>query len=1249
MKKRILATILALVLALSLLPTAALAGEAGTIKVNGDNTGYATLEEAVSAATEAVDGVLTYTITGTVNTTSTGQWISFIKSGLSGVTTVRFVGEGEDAELCVSNSQSILGVQGIDVEVSFENLTLSHPDGKWVDDLGNTTKYFGCMVRNSGHTVTYTNCTFPNGACNNMYGETIFNGCAFTSTTDWSLWHTSEGTSKLNDCTFTGKRGVKLYTEGNYGTVGSVELKDTTFDLSDAGKAAVEITKPGSVSMDNVSVSGTTAGAIKMNLTDGYGSLEKATVAATGSKISGEFTARVEENEAGENTAVEDFGITAGEFTVLEGSTLEDLKDFLAPGTSLGEDGTVAKLPVAKVGEEEFSSLTDAFAALTAESHTLTLLNESAWTYSNVYWKAGSQSGSADTLRAAVEAAYAVEKNITIICKPNATITKSSPHIDVLGDITVFANGADFGGNDLSIGTYKPATNLETTVNVYDAKNLVVWGQPEVGRADIWNVSFVACKNDGSNFLMYRGSETATAKINLTMTGCTASGFSDSIVHTTADGSSVIKNCKFSNNCAPVNVAHKQAGTMTVAVEDCAFENCGTTNTTNDLNQYAAPVRVVNNSETGSVSATVDNTTFAGTVGNNGDILLGDGRTGKASHDVTLTVTDTDANVQAQRPGYYAKDGSVASEGKKAEKTVTAEAGLPATALSELCPLVEVNLDEFIKLVEQAGYNFDGTLASGEKLTVKWSPVSGCFDTRAGHTCTVGGVKATGNTPARENSKLAQFQVFDGQTDVTIKNVNFVYVAADFTVCANSNWAGSRTADEVKTAQLFLLNSGNTTVEGCSFDNVVFTSWQNTGKTTIKDSEFKNIYDSYAIKDLGGSSAEVSDCTFENCGGGIMLDSNKLDSNSTNRKDVTPDPVTISGNTFTNVDVEGTAREDKAGTRGLLQIPSKGDYTEADLILDGNDSENCGPILRQLNQGLADNGLENLSGDLAGLGGELTFTVDSATKENEEKPAQPTVYTVSFSGADVADMKVTSGTVITLPTPAKSGYTFKGWTLDGTPVTTATYEITADTTFTAVWESSSTGGSSYGSRINKKTEDVKDELDFADVSERDYYYDAVKWAAENGIASGVSSTRFGPGLDCTRGQTMTFLWRAMGEPEPDSLASSLTDVMSGSYYYKAVLWAMQEGVTTGMGKNVFAPDTTVTRGQFVTFLYRLAGASGSGEHPFTDVPAGSYSEAAIAWAYSEGITTGTSATTFSPDAPCTRAQIITFLYRYFGK
>ena len=199
---------------------------------------------------------------------------------------------------------------------------------------------------------------------------------------------------------------------------------------------------------------------------------------------------------------------------------------------------------------------------------------------------------------------------------------------------------------------------------------------------------------------------------------------------------------------------------------------------------------------------------------------------------------------------------------------------------------------------------------------------------------------------------------------------------------------------------------------------------------------------------------------------------------------------------------------------------------------------------------------------------------------------------------------------------------------------------------------------SYSEQVKKQSEEFEakkrgelpeDELDFRDVYEDDYFFDAVQWAAENGITGGVGNDRFGPNLDCSRGQTMTFLWRASGEPEPDSFSTDLTDVKSGDYFYEAVLWAMEEGITTGAGAGRFAPDATVTRGQFVTFLYRLANASSDGVHPFADVPAGSYYEKAIAWAFAEGITRGTSGTTFSPDAPCTRAQIITFLYRYFNR
>ncbi len=211
-------------------------------------------------------------------------------------------------------------------------------------------------------------------------------------------------------------------------------------------------------------------------------------------------------------------------------------------------------------------------------------------------------------------------------------------HLNVTKNITIYGNGADFSGKDISIGTYAAPENKETTVNIYNAKNLVVWGQPTDNLSDdcTWNVNFYSCENTGYNFLMYRGGESATAKINLTLTDCKATGFADSIVHATADGSIVIKNCTFENNCAPVNIAHKQSGTMTVTVEGCQFSSCGKIDTAND---YFAPARFVNNSATGTLNVTLTNNTFTGTIGTNGDILLGDYRTGKESHALTATIT----------------------------------------------------------------------------------------------------------------------------------------------------------------------------------------------------------------------------------------------------------------------------------------------------------------------------------------------------------------------------------------------------------------------------------------------------------------------------------------------------------------------------------------------------------------------------------------------------------------------------------
>lgn len=169
---------------------------------------------------------------------------------------------------------------------------------------------------------------------------------------------------------------------------------------------------------------------------------------------------------------------------------------------------------------------------------------------------------------------------------------------------------------------------------------------------------------------------------------------------------------------------------------------------------------------------------------------------------------------------------------------------------------------------------------------------------------------------------------------------------------------------------------------------------------------------------------------------------------------------------------------------------------------------------------------------------------------------------------------------------------------------------------------------------------------FVDVLPGSYYYDAVRWAVSNGITSGTSGITFSPNAACTRAQVVTFLWRAAGSPKPASNVNSFADVPADAYYRDAVLWAVEQGITNGVSEGRFDPNATVTRSQTVAFLYRAAGRpSVSGSSVFHDVDAGAYYEDAVTWAYQKDITGGTSSSQFSPDAACTRAQIVTFLYR----
>ena len=229
------------------------------------------------------------------------------------------------------------------------------------------------------------------------------------------------------------------------------------------------------------------------------------------------------------------------------------------------------------------------------------------------------------------------------------------------------------------------------------------------------------------------------------------------------------------------------------------------------------------------------------------------------------------------------------------------------------------------------------------------------------------------------------------------------------------------------------------------------------------------------------------------------------------------------------------------------------------------------------------------------------------------------------------------GETITLTVKAETGYVLKTLTAaaEGKDLTltagkNGTYTFTmpaADVTVTAVFE----------------------KIAFADVKSGSYCYDAVQWAVAKGITLGMSDGSFAPNAPCTRGQIVTFLWRAMGCPAPKSTVNPFTDVKSGSYCYEAVLWAVEQGITKGTTATTFSPNAPCTRGQAVTFLCRAVGTEGTGDTGFADVGANSFCAGSVKWAVENGVTKGTTATTFSPNETCTRGQIVTFLYRAMGK
>ena len=919
------------------------------VSVNG--TSYETLEDAIDAATPDANGVVTYEISGKVDVTATG-WVQVAKSGLTGLTAVKFVGTTDDAKICINGGLAILADQNYDIDVSFEALALSKLNPTYGGDYGHSTNYFTTWLRNSGaaeNTVTYTNCTFPNGVSNNQYGKTVFDNCKFTNgaTGLYNLWNYG-GSTEIKNSSFTGTRGIKAYSEGVDG--GQIEVADTTFNgLGE--KAAIVVSKATTVTLNKVDATECTKGLLQKDI-DG-GSL-KTTIEANGTGISGKFDITATTTA---DAAKNEFNISAGTFTS------EVSNDYCADGFEVkandnGTYGVVEAATAAGDGTEANPYTLEQLGAMTRQAYieAQNRLNGIMYvTVGNYAYDINGVLGNGvrdDTtgqipdhskLNAYGENGYLGEKNDGANGKSVVFVGGS-----ITSGVTGYTSIDKIGTSLLlALPAYTNVTFKGITFNNVMSFNYQLYTSPW---SQLGELKFDGCTFNG----IIVG---AIAAQTLTFNGCVFENYT---------------NTTYANSSNPTWI-RPAYGNWTQGDNEgqgSDFRSLTTINFTDNKVTSTRPVKFEYISQwdiTSTVTAT----------GNSFDISKQDGDTTIKNVGLYLGAhTDANAfNLVAENNTKSANTAALYTipEGKTSlplGSTVKNLAGEPVELTDALkwkagdattdkivlksVPLdTSIDLDTFIKAVVDAGYTYDG-----KGVTVKWSPVSGCYDTRAGHTCTAGGVIATGNTPKRVNNGLTQFQLFEGENvNVTVKNVKFEYVPAAFTVCENSDWKGSFTAEQAPAGQLYFMTSGDVNFEGCTFDKVVLTSFNTTGTTTVKDCQFANVYNNYAIKDIRGANISVTGTTITNCGGGIMV-------SSTDKVE----KVTIWKNTFTNVDVAGTAAEGKVGTRALIQIASSGDYSGTSFNLTANTATGCGPVLRQLNQTVVDSGkIDTVKSDVDSL------------------------------------------------------------------------------------------------------------------------------------------------------------------------------------------------------------------------------------------------------------------------------------------
>ena len=1301
MKHKLLSILLCLAMALSLLPTAALAEGAtgaGLIKVGGKT--YSSFSDAVNAAAPDENGVITYEISGKVDVTDTG-WVQVAKAGLADLSKVAFVGINDDAEICITGGLAILADQKYDIDVSFTNLKLSKPNPTYGGDYGHSTNYFTCWLRNTGaaeNTVTYTNCVFPNGVCNNQYGKTVFDNCKFTNNTAGlsNLWNYG-GETKVEECTFTGTRGIKMYNEGTLQNPPSIEIKNTNF-TGMTEKAAIVVSKAANVTLNTVGATDCTMGLLQKDI-EGSTDEQKVTIEANGTGISGDFNITAQKDaEAAKN----EFNITAGTFAG------EINNDYLAPGANFdATTGEVKMSYVAKIGDTEYPTLADAFADANKTGDTvIELLDDINMTGKN--WTPVSVDGYHGQ---GVITLNGNGKTITGLSAPLFAGGFAGKSGIVIKDLTIAGADINDTTNDQGIGAFINCVDSMTRIELDNChlKNskIVSTGGARVGGLIGWTSGYNK-PNDGPVDTRVTLTNCSVEKVTIEAKGSVGglighAGANPATYHT-------ITGCTVKDStltCTETGKSWRVGDLVGTANDGQITVDAATSASQNTLTQENADPQKPKDSifgrdavnDTGLVI--VDNKVVAaGTA--YGDIV------NKNANEVLVEVSK----------GHWVKpnEGTVAMIGAREYPTLpdaitAAKNGETVKLLKDVTVTKPIEVTKSMTLdlnghvltattvsqndaknspiwvtAKNVNLTIDGTAAgSGMKMgdthNTNWeAKVWGFVDLRPGSdgsTVTVNGGRYVGSTCASDNYHYTALFTVGSESKLVLNNVSaetdervvkasgcgeVVVSGGTYNITGIDAFLGA--AFETKTASFTDMKltakyggcvqvGSNATLENCEIKVTDIRTGAGThlncavavqygGTATVKSGIYTAPYAAYVYS--SGGTINIENGTFT---GVVRADATTGKTATINIKNGSfngeiqkgggpgSETISITGGTFSSdpsVYVVGNGN-----TNIVKRDGSEGAYTYTVLAKSGLTS---GVYLTNPSGALASN--YYVSSTANGV-----WTVSySAPSSGGGSSSSSRRYDVSAPSVKHGDVTVSpksasKGDTVTITVKPDSGYELDTLTVKDASGSKIKVKDKGDGKFTFTMPASKVTVSAEFAEIET--------LDFADVPTDAYYYEAVKWAAKKGITGGIGNGLFGPNQPCTRAQIVTFLWRAAGSPEPKAM-SSFADVSTDAYYAKAVAWAVENGITTGTGDGKFSPDATCTRAQSVTFLFRAIGKLVDSKAEFSDVLADSYYANAVDWAVENGVTNGIGDGLFGPDNSCTRAQIVTFLFRaYQGK